>query len=167
MLYHIGPNPTVDIIVTKRVENELYILMIRRSYSASAEAGKWAIPGGFIDTDAPKGEIWKPGVESEIQACKRELLEETGLNLRHLDKNEFRFLGIYDHPERDPRNSNTSWIASHVYTVSINEFEGKDVKGMDDADMAKWFSIKEIIKMDSTLFAFDHYEILKTHFFKN
>lgn len=167
MLYHLGPNPTVDVIVTKHIENELFILLIKRSERASAESGKWAIPGGFIDTNAPKGEVWQPGMETEIQAAKRELLEETGLNLMHRDDTEFRFLGIYDAPERDPRNSNTSWISSHVSTVAVNEFEGKDVKGMDDACLAKWFSIKEIIEMGPEVFAFDHYAILKEHFLQN
>jgi 8-oxo-dGTP diphosphatase len=166
MLYHLGPNPTVDVIVTKRVQNELFILLIRRSRLSSAEPGKWALPGGFIDTKAPKGEVWQPGLESELEAAKRELKEETGLDLAHLEVAEFRFLGIYDAPERDPRNTNTSWIASHVFTVAVNEFEGKDVKGMDDADAAKWFSISEIKAMDKGTFAFDHFAIIQEHFLK-
>lgn len=161
MLYHLGPNPTVDVIVIKRIQGLLNFLLIRRSKTAKAEPGKWALPGGFVDTNAPKGEVWRADFESFVDAVKRELKEETGLDLSYLNENEFKFLGIYDSPERDPRNSNTSWIASHVYLVILSESEGENVQGMDDAEEAKWFSEIELSRMNDDDLAFDHLEIVK------
>lgn len=167
MLYHPGPNPTVDIIVTKKIETNskesFQVLFIRRSKNAAAEPGKWAFPGGFIDTTSCKGESWLPGMETEIAAAKRELLEETGLDLSHYDDKTFQFLGVYDSLERDPRNTLTHWIESHVFTIQINENEGDFVEGLDDAEDARWFILQEILNMKKDLFAFDHFAILKEH----
>lgn len=164
MLYHLGPNPTVDVIVTKRIQGTQYVLLIRRSRTANAEPGKLAFPGGFVDTNSPKGEVWQQDVESFTDAVKRELKEETGLNLSHISDDEFQFLGIYDAPERDPRNSNTAWIASHVFSVAVNEYEGENVVGMDDAEEASWYSIQEIKQLNEKDFAFDHFKILMEKF---
>lgn len=168
MLYHPGPNPTVDIIVTKNAHSnskfDLQILFIRRSKKAEAEPCKWAFPGGFIDTSSCKGENWLPGTETEIAAAKRELKEETGLDLSHYDDKKFKFLGVYDSLERDPRNTLTHWIESHVFTIQIDEKEGGFVEGLDDAEDARWFSIQTLQEMKKDQFAFDHYTILEEHF---
>lgn len=163
MLYYIGPNPTVDVIVLKNKKDEPLILLIRRADNVDTESGKLAIPGGFIETEAEKGSAWATGVETAIEAAKRELLEETGLDLQKYDDNAFYFLGIYDNPTRDPRNTNLSWIESHVYKVEIHENEGENVEGMDDAGEARWYSLSEIKAMKSEDFAFDHYFILTEH----
>lgn len=163
MLYHLGPNPTVDLIVSKIKGNERFILLIKRSVNANAEPNKWAFPGGFINSLASKGEVWQAGSEKEIEAAKRELKEETGLDLSDMKDAEFHLLGIYDHADRDPRNTNTSWIASHVFAVNVSDNIGDNVKGNDDADNAKWFSIDELQNMDPAIFAFDHYQIMLKH----
>jgi hypothetical protein len=49
-----GPNPTVDNIVLKEDAEGYKILLIKRK--AGVEGGKWALPGGFIDTNAKRGE---------------------------------------------------------------------------------------------------------------
>lgn len=166
MLYHPGPNPTVDIIVQKETEEEISILLIKRLRTVDTEAGKLALPGGFIDTDAEKGSAWTSGVESEIEAAKRELLEETGLDVQHYHDSSFQFLGIYDKPERDPRNTNISWTESHVFKIVVQENEGENIEGLDDAEEAKWYSISELKSMKSDEFAFDHYLILSEHVLK-
>ncbi|MEM7796409.1 MAG: NUDIX hydrolase [Cyanobacteria bacterium P01_C01_bin.118] len=52
------------------------------------DSGCWGLPGGLVD--------WGEDIET---AAKRELLEETGLNLLNVG----RLVGVYSHPERDPR----------------------------------------------------------------
>ena len=163
MLFHLGPNPTVDLIVTRAVGGEQQILLIERSANSSAMPGRLAFPGGFVDTEASRGEVWRSGAETFIQAVRRELLEETGLDLSHKPDEVFRFLGIYDDPGRDPRNTNDSWVEGHVYTVVIDPEEGHDVIGMDDAEHAHWFPVSELRLLSKDRFAFDHYEILKEH----
>ncbi len=61
-----GPNATVDALVTRRTPRGTEVLLVRRR-----DAGKWALPGGFVDrADA--------GVR---EAALRELAEETGLRI--------------------------------------------------------------------------------------
>lgn len=59
------------------------IVLIRRR-----DNGRWALPGGMVDwgEDVPK-------------AVKRELMEETGLELVKIQ----RLVGVYSAPDRDPR----------------------------------------------------------------
>lgn len=163
MLNHPGPNPTVDIIVIKPIDQIPSVLLIRRARNVETEAGKLALPGGFIDTKEKKGAIWKNNFETEIQAARRELLEETGLDLSDYDDHSFHFLGIYDNLERDPRNSKSAWTESHVYKIEIKENDGEQIEGMDDAEEAKWYSFSELIVMPTSDFAFDHYAILQEH----
>lgn len=59
------------------------IVLIRRR-----DNGKWGLPGGIVD--------WG---EDIFTAARRELLEETGLELMRLG----RLVGIYSAPGRDPR----------------------------------------------------------------
>jgi hypothetical protein len=66
--YYKGVNPTVDLIVIRGDK----VLLIQRGEDAEAEAGKWALPGGFHDTNAKEGEEWKEDKESSLDAAKRE-----------------------------------------------------------------------------------------------
>ncbi|NJL84775.1 MAG: NUDIX hydrolase [Leptolyngbyaceae cyanobacterium SM1_1_3] len=59
------------------------IVLIRRS-----DSGLWGLPGGIVD--------WG---EDILTAARRELLEETGLELLRVE----RLVGIYSKPRRDPR----------------------------------------------------------------
>ncbi|NEQ32104.1 MAG: NUDIX hydrolase [Leptolyngbya sp. SIO4C5] len=59
------------------------IVLIRRS-----DSGLWGLPGGIVD--------WG---EDVLTAARRELAEETGLELLRAG----RLVGIYSKPQRDPR----------------------------------------------------------------
>jgi ADP-ribose pyrophosphatase YjhB (NUDIX family) len=50
--------------------------------------GRWSLPGGIVD--------WGEDIPSSV---RRELAEETGLNLVKIN----RLVGVYSNPERDPR----------------------------------------------------------------
>ncbi|MGF1494348.1 MAG: NUDIX hydrolase [Microcoleaceae cyanobacterium] len=65
------------------ITSEGQIVLIRRQ-----DNGKWALPGGMVD--------WGEDVPT---AASRELREETGLNLKKID----RLVGVYSAPDRDPR----------------------------------------------------------------
>ena len=155
-LRYLGPNPTADTIVTRTVNGQRQVLLVQRSKWVSAEPNKWSIPGGFVDTLSDRGKKWQEGYETPLMAAKREVLEETGLDLSEISDGNFKLIGIYDDMGRDPRNTEESWVKSHSFTVDIPGNMGEDVRGMDDAQDAKWFTLDELNQMNKEDFAFDH-----------
>lgn len=79
---HPRGNKTVDMVVRRQgpKTGELEVLLIRRG-EGTVEGGKWALPGGFVDSDAKPGEPWRPGKETDGEAARRELTEESGLDV--------------------------------------------------------------------------------------
>lgn len=126
------PAVTADCLVFARTEEGMKLLLIQRKNEPCK--GKWAFPGGFMDID-----------ETTIDAARRELKEETGLEVGEL----FR-IGVFDAVDRDPRER---IITVAYYTVLDKPVE---VCGLDDAAQAKWFLLTELPEL-----AFDHCEILR------
>lgn len=109
------------------------VLLIRRGRNPFK--GCFAIPGGYMDRD-----------ETAEEACKREVLEETGL-----EGTIEAFLGYYDSPSRDPQRQNVSL----VYVVKPHP--GEAVAG-DDAEEILWADLDHLPDM-----AFDHQQILEDY----
>jgi 8-oxo-dGTP diphosphatase len=117
---------------------KLKIMLIKRSEqdhegNPNMEAGKWALPGGFV----------RPN-ETAFQAAERKLFEETGvagLRIKHF--------GVYDAPSRDPRG----WIISNAHYVIANETALKNRQTTYDASDIQLFSIEEALALQ---LAFDH-----------
>lgn len=152
--YYKGVNPTVDLIVIRGDK----VLLIQRDNDAEAEPGKWALPGGFHDTNAKEGEEWKEDKESSLEAAKREVKEETGLDVDSISGLNFVMVGVFEGGGRDPRDKEDAWTRSTVYMVHIPEDEGQDVKGMDDAQRAEWVPIDKVLQHK---LAFDHHKIIE------
>jgi ADP-ribose pyrophosphatase YjhB (NUDIX family) len=152
--YYKGVNPTVDLIVIRGDK----VLLIQRDNNADAEPGKWALPGGFHDTNAKEGEEWKEDKESSLDAAKREVKEETGLDVDSISGLNFEMVGVYKGGGRDPRDKEDAWTRSTVYMVHIPEDEGHEVKGMDDAQRAEWVPLSLVL---SRKLAFDHHKIIE------
>lgn len=123
---------TVDTVIFKKTASDYHILFIKRKNDPFK--GKWALPGGFVDEN-----------EDLPDAANRELFEETGVKVAKLEQ-----LGAFGKPGRDPRQ--------HVVSIAFTGFAEEDTKATatDDADEAKWFSIKALPEL-----AFDHAEIVK------
>jgi 8-oxo-dGTP diphosphatase len=120
------PALTVDVVVLAGAP-ATSVLLVQRSNDPFA--GRWALPGGFVDEE-----------ERVLAAARRELLEETGV-----EAGELRLLGVYDEPGRDPRG----WSVSLVWLMrSATELEAA---GGDDAGDARWFALGELPEL-----AFDH-----------
>jgi len=116
---------------------ETSVLLIQRGNEPFKNL--WALPGGFIEMD-----------EILEDACKRELLEETGLNVDIMT--QFK---TYDAINRDPRHRTIS-------VIYFTELDKKQpVKGGDDAARADWFPISKLPEL-----AFDHKQILEDFFQK-
>lgn len=122
---------TVDAVVLKKTQDDHELLLIKRKNDPFK--GKWALPGGFVDEG-----------EDLPVAAKRELSEETGLKVEQLEQ-----LGAFGKPGRDPRQHTVS-----IAYISFAE-ENAQVTAADDADEAKWFSLKNLPEL-----AFDHTDIV-------
>lgn len=126
---------TVDAIVFVKEGNEFFVLLIERGREPFKN--KWALPGGFIELG-----------ETLETACKRELLEETGLVVDKMT--QFK---TYDAIDRDPRHR----TISVVYFTELSERQ--QVNGGDDAARAGWFSVSDLPEL-----AFDHRQIIEDFF---
>ncbi len=125
-----NPVPTVDIIIP--VE-QIKVVLIRRRNPPHG----WALPGGFVDYG-----------ESVEQAAKREAQEETGLQVT-LEA----LVGVYSHPERDPRQH----TLSVVFLAQANDLSR--LAAGDDAGRIDVFPLQELPEL-----AFDHRRILEACF---
>jgi len=81
------PSLTTDCVV---FDDERRVLLVRRK--SEPFKGAFALPGGFVDIG-----------ETVEAACRREVLEETGITIGAL-----RLVGVYSDPQRDPRGHNVS-----------------------------------------------------------
>jgi 8-oxo-dGTP diphosphatase len=156
--WHQGVNPTVDIIVTRRAPSRetLQVLLIQRDADAPTEGGKWALPGGFQHTTAPRGSAWRGDVESAEQACLRELREETGLDLCQMIESLI-FVGSYEGNGRDPRDTPQAWSRAEVFAIALDDPHAQAALcGADDACDARWFDLDKLPDL-----AFDHARILR------
>ena len=138
------PAVTADCVVFGYDGKELKVLLIKRGSekeaSATAYVGEWALPGGFLDVEKDK---------NIAHTAKRELREETGLNLA---VKEFREVGTYSDIKRDPRERVIT--IAHYALVKLAE-----VQADTDADKAEWFARKDVPSL-----AFDHDKILRDAF---
>ncbi len=123
-----NPSPTTDVIIHDPARG---IVLIRR---VNPPLG-YALPGGFIDE----------GEQAE-QAARREMREETGLDVRLLG-----VLGVYSRPDRDPRFHTLS-----VVFVGSVDGDAEPVGG-DDADSAAFYPLDGI----PASLAFDHADIIR------
>jgi ADP-ribose pyrophosphatase YjhB (NUDIX family)/adenosine deaminase len=156
--WHLGPNPTVDLVITRDhpTFGQREVLLIQRSFDAASEPGKWALPGGFQHTDAPRGTPWVRGAESALQAALRELEEETGLDLGAY-ADHLRPLGQYEGGGRDPRDTPTAWSRTEVFGFHLpTELAATPIAAADDARDTAWFRVDALPRR----LAFDHAQIL-------
>jgi 8-oxo-dGTP diphosphatase len=123
----VSPALTTDCVV---FDARSYVLLIRRKYEPFR--GCYALPGGFVEVG-----------ETVEHACRRELREETGLDVGAL-----RLIGVYSDPDRDPRG--------HTCSVAyLADVDRADVHAGDDAAAAEW-----VADWRSQAVAFDHAKIL-------
>lgn len=125
------PALTVDLVIATR-EPRPRVLLIRRK--SDPFAGRWALPGGFVNENEPL-----------TAAAQRETLEETGVTVSDLEQ-----LYTAGDPGRDPRG----WTITVAYLVRVRAEDLKPVAA-DDAEAVGWFPLDELPQM-----AFDHAMIL-------
>lgn len=132
------PLTTVDVVIHAVREDRLNVLLVRRPPGQGEPfPGRWALPGGFIDTTR----------DADLAACaRRKLLEKTHVAAPYLEQ-----LGSFGSATRDPRG----WSATHVYYALI----GSDVSARAGANAAdvRWFDVDDASR---EALAFDHSQLL-------
>jgi len=126
------PAVTTDAILVAKSDEGLKVLLIERKHDPFQ--GFWAFPGGFVDMD-----------EELEAACKRELMEETGIAVDHLT--QFSTFGKVD---RDPRGRTISVVFYATIEKEIIPVAN------DDAANAQWINLQQLPQL-----AFDHQEIIE------
>lgn len=126
------PSLTVDVVILSN-EPEPRVLLIQRK--ADPFAGRWALPGGFVNEQEPLD-----------QAARRELQEETGVKVAALEQ-----LHTFGDPGRDPRG----WTVSVAYLTRLDP-GSVNPQAADDAADVRWFPLHQLPQL-----AFDHEQILQ------
>jgi ADP-ribose pyrophosphatase YjhB (NUDIX family) len=102
------------------------VLLTRR-----ADNGQWCLPGGMID----------PG-ESVSEGCKREVFEETGLQVEVI-----RLTGVYSDPNRLTIYPDGNKACVIVLTFEVRQIGG--ILGISNETIgAEYFPIHEAVEMD-------------------
>lgn len=138
------PYPPVFVTTDAVVICSGHVLMIKRR----SEPGKglWALPGGFLNADTDK---------SVLECAIRELKEETGIKVPvPVLKGSIQDNRVFDAIGRSTRGR----TITHAFKIVLPDGELPKVKGMDDAEKARWVPIGEL---DSSVCYEDHYEILQ------
>jgi 8-oxo-dGTP diphosphatase len=108
------------------------VLLITRKFEPFKN--QWALPGGLVLND-----------ESLEHAVRRELKEETGIDVNYLEQ-----LYTFGQPDRDPRNRVVS--VAYFGLVRPKDYQ---LSAQTDAEAVAWFNIKKLPGL-----AFDHKHIL-------
>jgi 8-oxo-dGTP diphosphatase len=124
----------VDLVVLTVIDGAIGALLIERGEEPFA--GELALPGGFVHIDEGLGE-----------AAARELAEETGVRVAHLEQ-----LATYGDPDRDPRMR----VVSVAYLAMMPE-PPSPMAGTDAA-AAAWRPVRDL---SAAQLAFDHHKILE------
>jgi 8-oxo-dGTP diphosphatase len=101
-------HPVVGVTIIPILADDRIVLVRRR------DTGQWAIAGGIID--------WGEDIPTTV---KRELKEETGLNLLEIK----RLMGVYSAADRDPR--------LHSISISIEVIAEGNLQVQDTAEISE------------------------------
>lgn len=157
--WHPGENPTADMLLFRQAA-EPELLLIRRALNVQAAPGKWAFPGGFVDTHAPFGVPWAADVETPRAAALRELEEEAGLVLTPAAQARLVHIDI-GRPGDDVRNNREAWTRKNIFAVVAQPEEILTTATSateNDTDRVQWFPLAKALGMQ---LAFDHSRILQ------
>ncbi|QHJ70007.1 NUDIX hydrolase [Planococcus halotolerans] len=106
-----------------------------------SDTGEWGLPGGFMELD-----------ETVQDTARREVLEETGLQLKELE-----LFGIYSGPKYDKTFKNGDQVAMVQILFTCQNFAGQLVEQNEESLSNKFYRLTEL---PDNLFP-DHIDFLK------
>jgi 8-oxo-dGTP diphosphatase len=134
------PLVTVDLAIFTVHEDQLMVLLVRRPTALDEPfPGRWALPGGFVDTQRDS---------SLVDCARRKLQEKTGVKAPYLEQ-----LGSWGDAQRDPRG----WSATHAYFALIPAGKRTEKAGSQDTPETAWLPADDAARKR---LAFDHGDIL-------
>ena len=138
------PSVTVDVVALTTQNKALSVLLVRRGVWPFE--GAWALPGGFVQM-----------TEDLEDAARRELTEETGMDVGYLEQ-----LYTFGTPQRDPR---TRVISVAYFALLPGEESGTPLSDAPqagtDASEARWWKMDDLPPL-----AFDHSEMVRVALFR-
>jgi len=123
---------TADAVILRVRDDQLQVLLVKRTKPPFE--GQWAIPGGFVEEK-----------ESLADAARRELKEETGIDVMYLEQ-----LYAFGDVGRDPRGR----VVTIAYFKVIDS--DPDLSHDDEVSEVRWFPVYKTPQL-----AFDHKIILE------
>ena len=123
----------VDAVVFGYHLQQLHVLLIKQKFGPFKNT--WSIVGGFVHND-----------EGLLHAIKREIKEETNLDIQYLEQ----LYTFGDNPNRDPR----AQVIAVAYFALVNSLNLNPTADTDALE-AQWFPINELPNL-----AYDHLEII-------
>lgn len=127
----------INVAVSVIKHENKYLLTQRYSPELPATHLKWQLPGGGVEKE-----------ESIEEACLRETLEETGLQVKIIKKSPLNVENTYKGVV----------YKLHAFLCEV-ESGTIDIEGDPETNDAKWFGIDEIRRLETLE---DTYEIVKS-----
>ena len=140
-----SPYPVIFQTVDSVVVQSGHILLIQRG--EFPQKGAWALPGGYLNVN-----------ETLLEGALRELDEETKIKVpKKVLEGSITKTKVYDYPKRSIRGR----IITNAFLISLkDDITLPKVKGSDDAKLAKWIPIVDVLNMRDQFFE-DHYHIVR------
>lgn len=107
--------------VSAAIYHEGRFLLVRRAREPAR--GRYAFPGGRVEAG-----------ETLVQAVRREVVEETGAQLSHIE----HYVDLELASEQDSRR------VEFILSVHKADFAGGEIAAGDDAEAAAWLSLDEM-----------------------
>ena len=146
--YWIARNVAVSCFVFTLINKEWHILANKRGDKTPDYQGLWNCPCGYLDFD-----------ETTEQAAKREVFEETGVELSYV-----KFWGFDDNPKSNLQNITFRYY-SFVYNSDLKLDTNAEKRGGESGEVSEiqWIPIKNI---NNYKWAFDHDKLINNLVYK-
>lgn len=120
----VGNEKVIMVVAGALVFNPKGLLLLQ----LRSDNQKWGLPGGFMELN-----------ESVQDTAKREVFEETGLNL-----GEMSLFGIYSGPNKEKTFPNGDQVALVEVYFKCNDYTGVLVEKNEESLQNRFFSLEEL-----------------------